>query len=256
MSYGLQISASGVFTALYRQDVFANNLANMDTPGFKVDIPSTRPRDAVREEDGVWHLPSDRLLERLGAGAMLNPNRVSFAQGRLRTTGNALDLGIEGEGFFVVRDQSAGDAQRLTRDGRMTRNAQGLLVLASSGQAVLGEDGSPIALPAGTLTVGADGSLRVNGATFAKLKLVEIERTGELRKLGQGLFEVEPRELAAAKPAGGTVRQHAYEESGVDEVTTLLAMTSASREVETNTWMMREHDRMLDRAINGLGRVA
>ncbi len=256
MSYGLQISASGMFTALYRQDVFANNLANMDTPGFKPDIPSTRPRESVREEDGVWHLPSNRLLERLGAGALLNPNRVSHAQGALKTTGNPLDAGIEGEGFFVVRDAAAGDAQRLTRDGRFTRNAQGLLVLASSGHAVLDDAGQTIALPDGKLTIDGNGTLRVGGEAFARLRMVEVDGKERLRKAGHGLFEVNPADLAGARQASGRVRQHAYEDSGVDEVLTIMAMTSASREVETNAWMMREHDRMLERAITGLGRVS
>lgn len=252
MSYGLQISASGVFAALYRQDVHANNLANLDTPGFKVDVPTTRPRAGVREEDGVWNLPSNRMLERLGAGSMLNANSISFAQGSLRTTGNSLDVGIEGDGFFAVKD---GEHTRLTRDGRFTRDAQGLLVSAAGGQQVLGEDGRPIQVPSGTVTIDGNGTVRVNGQTTARLKFVDVADRGGLTKAGDGMFAVEDAALRAAVPANGRIKQFAIEESSVDEVAAIMRMTSASRDVEANTSMIREHDRLLDRAINTLGRV-
>ncbi|GJQ31046.1 MAG: flagellar basal body protein [Phycisphaerae bacterium] len=252
MSYGLQISASGVFAALYRQDVYANNLANLDTPGFKVDVPTSRPRECVREEDGVWQLPSNRLLERLGAGALLNANSISFAQGSLKTTGNALDVGIQGDGFFMVQD---GDATRLTRDGRFTRDAQGMLVLASGGQRVLGEDGKPIRLPAGAVTIDGEGTVRSNGQAVSRLGFVDVSDRGALTKAGHGMFAASEAALKGAVPATGRMTQYAIEESAVDEVAAIMQMTSASRDVEANTAMIREHDRLLDKAINTLGRV-
>ena len=65
MNYGFQISSSGLLTALYRQDVYANNMANMDTVGFKPDIPALMQRDAARTEDHLPFAPSDAMLERL-----------------------------------------------------------------------------------------------------------------------------------------------------------------------------------------------
>lgn len=253
MSYGLQIAASGVFTALYRQDVYSNNLANMDTPGFKPDIPSSTPRRAVREEDGVWNLPSNRLLERLGAGTLLNRNSISFAQGSLRDTGNPLDVGIRGEGFFAVKD---GDKTLLTRDGRFTRNAQGMLTLAAGGLPILDDGGNPITIPeGGSLTIDGMGTLRVNGAAIARLQVLDIADRASLEKAGHSLFSVPDEILKTAKRAGGEVRQFSVEESGADEVLTIMQITSASRDVDANASMIREHDRLLDRAINTLGRV-
>ena len=66
MQYGLQISTSGILTGMYRTNVLANNLANINTTGFKPDSAFTRQRAVVREEDGVYSLPSNRLLEKLG----------------------------------------------------------------------------------------------------------------------------------------------------------------------------------------------
>lgn len=108
MNYGLQISASGVLTSMYRQDVLANNLANMSTVGYKPDVPTTMLRDPARIEDDLGFMPSNDLIERLGAGVLSAPNRVSFAQGALETTNRPMDLAIEGDGFFVVRNDSGG----------------------------------------------------------------------------------------------------------------------------------------------------
>ena len=134
MSYGIDISTSGVLTALHRQDVLTGNLANLNTAGYKPLIPGVKQRDPVSIEDGVLHLPSNRMLERLGAGVVPAASRIGFAQGPIDQTGNDLDVAIEGDGFFAVRD---GDSTSLTRDGRLTLNANGQLVLAASGHLVL-----------------------------------------------------------------------------------------------------------------------
>lgn len=251
MSYGLQISASGVFTALYRQDVFANNLANLETAGFKVDIPTSTPRQAARPEDDLWNLPSNRLLERLGGGALLNANATSFAQGSLRDTANPLDLAIQGRGFFVVQD---GQTQRLTRDGRFTRDAQGTLV-TTDGLPVMGESG-PMRVPPGSkLAVDGDGTMSVDGQPCGRLRLVDIPDLSQLNKAGAGRFDAPPGLIDASPRGQAGIRQRSLEQSGTDEVKTLMDMTSASRDVEANTAMIREHDRLLDKAINTLGRV-
>lgn len=245
--------------AMYRQDVFTNNLANMNTPGFKPDSASTYAREAVRPEDGVWHLPSNALLEKLGGGVMLNPNRISFAQGGSRITGNELDVAIEGDGFFVVQDATDRDAStvRLTRDGRFTRNSAGELVMATTGMRVLTEGNQPIEVPStGKIKIDGDGTISVNGSQVAKLALVTVPNKESLIKQGHSLFLADAAMIGGRRTLPGTVRQGALEESGVDEVRALMQMTSASREVDANIDMMRAHDRLLERAIASLGRVS
>ncbi len=259
MSYGLQISASGVMAAMYRQDVFTNNLANMNTPGFKPDSASTLSREAVRAEDGVWNLPSNAMLERLGGGVLLNANRVSFAQGGTRVTGNDLDVAIEGDGFFVVRDATDRGAStvRLTRDGRFTRNSEGELVMATTGMRVLDKGSNPINVPGtGKVKIDGDGTISVNGNAIAQLSLVTVPDKESLVKQGHSLFLADAEKLGNRRTLPGTIRQGALEESGVDEVRALMQMTSASREVDANVDMMRAHDRLLERAIQSLGRIS
>ncbi|MBL9001551.1 MAG: flagellar hook basal-body protein [Phycisphaerae bacterium] len=258
MSYGLQISASGAASALYRQDVHANNLANMDTVGFKPDIPSQRPRDDVRTEDGLWFMPSDVLLERLGGGVMLKPNLVDHGQGAIRESGNPLDLAIDGEGFFVLRPPIGSDPSiaHLTRDGRFTRNGAGQLVSVSTGAPVLDAQNRPVLLPPGPApTVESDGTLRQGGAIIGRLRVMNPPDTGTLRKAGNGVFEVSAAAVARAGPAPGRVCQGAVEESSVSEIKSLMAVTGAAREVDANISMIQQHDRLMERAINSLGRL-
>jgi flagellar basal-body rod protein FlgG len=258
MSYGLQISASGVMTSMYAQDVYANNLANIDTPGFKPDIPYRLPRQDVRDEDHLPFLPSDKLLERLGGGTLLNPNRVDFTQGALKDTGNPLDVAIAGEGFFVVKVESdkQGDRIRLTRDGRMTRNALGQLVMSATGLPVLDAQNRPITLGPGKVTISEDGTVCAGGRECGQIQMVEVQDKTGLTKIGHSLFSADANTLSSTGKASGTIRQGVYEDSSAEEVKMLMRMTDAGRDVESNVSMIQQHDKMMDRAINGLGRVA
>lgn len=257
MTYGLQISASGLMTSLYKQDVLANNLANANTAGFKADLPSTRPRLAVRQEDGLGNAPSNALLERLGGGALLNPNRISFAQGPLRTTGNSLDVAIQGDGFLTVRDDAdKANPVKLTRDGRLTRNAQGELVLASSGLRVLDTSGNPIVLPDGPeAKISGDGTIRQRGQEIAQFQLVSGGDPSRLRKGGHSLFIAPSDVISKPTPATGTISQNTYEDSGVDEVKTLVQLTGVARAIDGQVSLIQTHDRLMDRAINVFGKV-
>lgn len=257
VSYGLQISASGVMTSLYRQEVFANNLANLDSIGFKADIPTVASRPGVREEDGVWNLPSNELLEKLGAGTMLMPNRVSLEQGSLRSTGSKMDVAIEGKGFLVVDDSNdPGNSQRLTRDGRLLRNKQGVLSIASTGLPVMSENDQPIVLPdTGNLKIDTDGTLYMDDIKVAKLKFIELPDNAVVRKVGHGMFQVEKTALRKADEATGLIRQNVIEEAAVDELKALMNVTNATRDVDANIDAMKAHDRLMDRAITSLGRA-
>jgi flagellar basal-body rod protein FlgF len=258
MIYGMYLSASGSLTQMARQDVAANNLANVDTVGFKPDAFMIRQREAVRPEDGLYHLDSNAMLERLGGGVMPMPTRVVAASAPLRDTGNPLDVAIEGSGFLAVRVGDGPDSLRVTRDGRMTLNAQGTLVRATDGSPVLGVGGSPIRLdPSIPVAIDADGTIRQNGEDVAQLMLVDVPQSS-LIKAGDNLMRVRPdadgnRPLA---PAQGTVRQHFVEASGVDPIKALMAVNDAANAAQTNLRMVGLFNDIMDRAINRLGRVA
>jgi flagellar basal-body rod protein FlgF len=258
MNYGLQLAASGALTSLYRMDVLANNLANLGTTGFKPDLPAVRQRDVARVEDGLGFLPSNTLLERLGGGVMSAPNRISFEQGPLSQTGDPLDAAIEGEGFFVMRDETAKgpESLRLTRDGRFTRDTQGRLVSATTGMPVLDTSGRaiPLASDAPVLLHG-DGTLSQKGQAVAQLRIATITDKSRLGKLGHGTFTVPADALKGRQPPAGQVKQGFTEGAAVDPISVLTAINDAARSAEGAYGLIQGHDHLLDRAINGLGRI-
>lgn len=262
MNYGYNIGASGVLTAMHRQDVATNNLANIQTVGFKPDIAFTIPREAVRQEDGLYNMPSNTLLERLGGGVLLAPSRTSFKQGTITPSANPFDVAIEGDGFLTVSggaSGAAGDQLRLTRDGRLTLNTRGELVTVSDGHRVLDTTGRPITLNPGLdVVIDGDGSIRQGGQEVAALGFVDVPKQsrGGMRKVGDNLFALNNSAASSTVTATGTIRQKAIEESGSDPIKAMMAVQSAASDVGTVAKIMQIHDDLMNRAINTLGRVS
>ncbi|MEZ6318163.1 MAG: flagellar hook-basal body protein [Phycisphaerales bacterium] len=253
MDYGLDIATSAVLTNLYRQDVLSSNLANLNTVGYKPSVPDVRQRDAVREEDGLYNLPSDLLLEKLGAGVVPAPTRIAFSQGAIDTTGNDLDLAIDGDGFLAVQD---GSRTALTRDGRLSLDADGRLVLASTGSPVLDTASRPITLPPGEhVGISSSGDISVDGVPVAALRFVNVADTSALIKQGAGLFNTDALAPGAMLPATGRIVQGAVESSSVNEIRTLMQIQAANGAVSTSVRLLGYMDRMSERAINTFGRL-
>lgn len=258
MNYGYAIGASGVLAAMYRQDVAANNLANINTVGFKFDVGATIPREAARIEDGLHHLPSNALLERLGAGVLLAPTRTSFKQGALQTSSNDLDVAIQGDGFFAVGSARGGSQEvRFTRDGRFTRNSDGLLVMVADGAPVLDDSDGTIRLdPRQKVTINGDGAIFQGGREVARLGVVDFADRSRLRKEGGNLFRADGETAASRTRATGQVVQRAVENAAIDPVAAMMAVQDAANAASASLRMMQMHDELSGRAIASLGRVS
>lgn len=253
MNYGMYMAASGVATAMARQDVVSNNLANVNTIGFKPDQFIVRQRDPARIEDGVGLIASDRLLERLGAGVMPLPTRIDFGAGALEQTGNPFDVAIDGEGFLAVR---SGTEVKLTRDGRMAMRTDGRLVNAANGASVLDEAGAPVVLnPKLTVRIDADGTIVQGDSAVAKLQLVTVTDPQRLRKEGDNLFGPAPGETLDRRPAKGSLSQGFVENSAVDSIRAMIAVTSASQAAQGGLSTISTINELMGRAIS-LGRVS
>jgi flagellar basal-body rod protein FlgF len=257
MNYGLYIASSGMSAQMARQDVLSNNLANVSTVGFKPDVLALRQREAARAEDGLGSMPSNELLERLGGGVMPFRSRISTAQAPLERTGNPLDVGVEGEGFLLVRAGDGADGIRVTRDGRMAVNGAGELIAASSGMPILGTNDRPIRVdPTQEVTIDADGAVRQGGAAVGRLALVGVAGAERLVKAGDGLLRAPAGEPLRRLESSGRIVQGFVESSGVNAVNAMMAVTSASRAVESNATIIGYINEMMGRAINTFARVA
>ena len=259
MNYGLYLSASGVLTNMYRQDVFANNLANASTVGFKRDLAAISQRDPESIEGGHQLQWRNDLLDELGGGVFAGPQHISFAQGALEKTNNPLDVAIDGtDGFFVVSKPGDGGQQelRFTRDGRFTRDAQGFLVTTIGGLNVLDNEDRPIQLlEDGKVSVTNDGRIRQNGEEIARIQVTNIAARDRLRKDGGNLLKYEGSGDGRSAAGNITLGSGFVESSGVDPIRELLGLIETTMAIQQNAQMIRHHDQIMDRAVNSLGRV-
>lgn len=260
MNYGLYLSASGVLTNTYRQDVFSNNLANVETPGFKPDIPSIRQRDAEAIEDQLGFDVSNELMDQLGGGVLAAKQRINFAPGALRSTGNPLDVALSDKNqFFAVEDiDAAGQSTiALTRDGRFTLNGARELI-TQSGNRVLDNSDQPIVIDGdGTASIDNFGNLLVNGQPTVQLQVTSIANLDGLSKRGLGLLGFTGQDPRQAVPAEQiNLHQGFVEASGTDPIMAMMNVVAATKAITSNANMIRYHDQTLDRAVNTLGRVS
>lgn len=257
MNYGLYLAASGMQTSMYRMDVYANNLANMNTAGFRPDVPATRQRDCARVEDDLGNYPGNTLLDKLGGGVLMAPTLVSNAQGMLEVTGNALDVALKGDGFFVVSTGSGTDSLKFSRDGRMVMNKNGTLVQASSGHPVLDTSDSAITLDRNLpVQISLDGGIRQGGKLVANLQVATVANPSTLRKRGDNLLDASAEAFANRKPGNADVQQGTIERSSVDAIKATLDVSSAERAVSRSAKMVQIYDEVMQRTISTFGRVA
>jgi flagellar basal body rod protein FlgG len=145
----------------------------------------------------------------------------------------------------------------VTRAGALTRDAQGRLVLATSGAAILGIDGNPITLEgqSADLLVDASGSVFQGGQEIGRLQLVMPADLATLRKEGRDALRIAGGKTVAA-PAGTSIRQRALEESTVDSVATLAELMRISRGIDFSMRLMQYQDQMTGRMVEAFGRFA
>jgi len=255
MNYGLQISASGALASIHQQDALTNNLANVNTAGFKPILTGTMQRLAARQEDGLPQYASNELLEKLGGGVFAARTRINFAQGTLESSDNDFDMAVQGEGFFVVGD---GANPSLTRDGRFTVNRDGQLVMSTNGAPVLSVKDKPITIDMtqGEIAVSRDGVISQGGLEVDQIKISDVPDRSILTKLGSGLFGSQTGSALSLIEGQGSILQGMLEGSGVSAIDALMQIQSASKSAQGNIGMIDMQNRLMERAINTFGRIA
>ena len=250
MVYGLWQSAGGLQAQDYRQTVLANNLANADTTGFKADrVAFVERLNAARSKGG----PSTSSLGGMTGGVFETPLFTDFSQGPMIPSDNRFDLAVQGEGFFKVQTK---DGVRVTRDGQLMMDKDGMLVHASTGGAMLDVSGRPIFINptlVDKLRIDENGLIRQNEAIAGQLALVDFADPQTLEKAGRNLFNSDQARPTAAK---GQIRQNFTEGSGVEPVKELVDLMSASRAYQLNATMISLQDESLGRVVNQLGRIS
>jgi len=248
-------AASGMKAMQTQIDTISNNLANVNTTGFKKSsmqfqdllYETVVPGGQVRS-DG---LAAPTRVE-VGHGVKMVSTNKNFSQGTVISTSNPLDLMIEGDGFFQLQ-MPDGD-RSYTRDGSFRLDETGRLT-TPGGLAVQGT-GGPINAAGGKITVDTDGTITVGGANRGRLRVVTFDQPQNLEHRGDGLMRASesltPKDI---EPGETTVMQGYLEGSNVDPVRTLVDMIAAQRAFEVGSKVLQANDEMLGKSVNTLGRV-
>jgi len=244
MPYGLYIAAEGASAQNLRMQVIANNLANVETTAFKRDVPQIQARFAEAIVQGL-DVPGSGSINNIGGGVEVIDTVTDLSPGGYRVTGRPEDLAIRGDGYFVVRN---GRDNLLTRAGNFTITATGALT-TDQGYPVLDTTGVPAVIdPQLPWWVSPQGELLQDGARIP-LAIVRPREPGDLVKIGNNLFQP----LAATMPVPFEQRQvesGMLETSGVNPVSEMMELISASRAFESNVTLIRNHDQMIGNLIS------
>lgn len=245
MPYGLYISAEGAYAQSKRLEVLANNLANVDTVGFKRELAVFQARFAEAIQRGEDE-PGSGSINDLGGGVYVSQTKTDHSAGPLKRTDVPTDMAIDGDGFFVVQK----DGEKfLTRAGNFRLTERGELV-TQRGYAVLDDSGTPIVIDPsnGEWDLTSSGAIRQRGVTLA-LSLVQPRSLGDLVKVGENLFRplADPEPLPEAKRR---VLRGYLEQSQVQPTMEMIELIETSRAVEANLSMMQTQDQMLGQLVS------
>jgi flagellar basal-body rod protein FlgF/flagellar basal-body rod protein FlgG len=246
MMYGLYMSAEGANAQAKRLEFVANNLANVETPGFKRDIPTFQARFAEAIQQGKA-VPGDQSINDVGGGVKLIDVNVDFSRSTFEQTDIPTDFAINGDGFFRVAD--ADGKEYLTRAGNFELDSVGHMLTEGGQFAVLDNNGKPITLnPIMPWTLGTGGNLEQGGAMIP-LGLAKPESLGDLVKVGNNAFRALGPTTVIPTPQRD-IRQGMLEKSGVSTIREMNAMIETSRAFEANTNLIQHQDSMVGSLIS------
>lgn len=289
MLRGLYTAASGMIAEQRRHDTVTNNIANLNTPGYKANYSANHSFPEMLLSAMGGENPSQGPIGKLNTGVFAEENLLGLTQGDMMETNRRQDMAIvsdiqvngaafdasgkyvdanngnvtfQPQAFFTV--QTPDGEQRYTRNGSFQTAADGTLVNAD-GLPVLGADGQPIVVTGSwdNVTVAADGRLldKNSGAPLAgnpQLMLTKVNNPNDLIDEGNSVFRYagQPAGITTVQPGDQVeIRQGFLERSNVDASQSMVDMMSALRAYEANQKVVQFYDSSLDKAVNEVGKV-
>lgn len=256
---------SGLFGALtteHRMNFIANNLANVNTNGYKKDTVAFKDTMASFAHDEIREplmncrskplFPEPKNLAR----PRIAVSQTDFSQGAMHFTGDPLDLAITGDAFFKITTPT-GDFY--SRNGHFLRTADGTVV-TPQGWPVQGAGGN-VVIPAGTRSVqiSEDGQVLADGEIVNSINLVTVDNLTNLEKMGRNLYRPRPNVNVVEQDAlagGARVAQGFIETSNVEVVSEMVNMIETNRQFEAYQKVMQSADSVDREAISKVGRRA
>ncbi len=255
MNRGIYPILSGALAHERRMQVFANNMANVNTAGFKQDEQAFKaifPQyHAVIPTGGrTGGLAQQMMARPFGPTerVFVAPHQIktTFEAGRVRLTGNPLDIAVQGRGFLEVETPQG---LRYTRNGMLSLDRDRRLV-TGLGHPVMGTKGE-IKIPPGKLDISAEGEIRVDEKPVATIKVMEFSDEDMPQKSSDGLFLSEK----GAVSKNPQIQVGHIEESNVNSIGEMVKMIQGMRNYESTQKLIQTLDRMAEIAIQDVGRV-
>lgn len=264
MLRGLYTAVSGMITQEVKQNIITNNMANVNTTGFKGDGLSVKDFNDVliQNFDKVDNGRNvSNIIGSLTQGTEIDGVSTDYSAGTIESTDRPEDLAIDGSGFFTVsRDNGIAQENYYTRNGHFHVNTDGYLV-TDSGDKVLG---SSVSVNGSNVTYGPIGpikgttgnvekdpyGIKMDGQSY-KLDTVDFNDTNTLKKVGDNLYQ-------GSNPINNpniNVKQYSLEKSNVNVITSMTDMMSTLRNFESDQKIVQSIDETLDKAVNVVGSV-
>jgi flagellar basal-body rod protein FlgF len=282
MVRGIYTGASGMQAQMHRMDALSNNLANVNTTGFKKDtsVQKAFPELLISRlnDDGVHNFPfgtddTAPVVGKLGMGVEYNESFTVFDQGSLKQTSNPFDLALENEGFFTI-DTPYGE--RYTRNGSFTLGKEGKL-LTNEGYPVMGEEG-PIYIKKNNFMIDKEGNVFQNGALsenpkqmismesndwketekIDRIKVVGFEKDRHIKKMGNSLWKATENSGAAEVLNGSkrpSISQGFLETSNVNPVNEMVNLITVNRAYEANQKVITTQDGLTVKLLSQVAKV-
>jgi len=244
MNFGIYGAVSGSLGSLSKLDVIANNLANVNTPGYK--------KDRIRFESVLASAGSQEAADGISDAPVLVEERyaIDFTAGEMKHTGNTFDLALDGDGFFTVNTP---EGKAYTRQGNFRIDAGGKLVTADGYEVLAG--GSPITVNGGSVTFDPQGKIFVEGVEAGAIDVVDFPKPYDLKKIGSALFMPNDQDLVPQPARETRVVQGQLEGSNVNAIEEMVRMIEATRSSESCQRLIQNYDSMMGKAVNELGKV-
>lgn len=270
MLRGLYTATSGMIAQQRHQEALSNNMANVNTPGYKADQTTLRsfPEMLIRQlgkrtipTTNELTLPVNNPVGSLNTGVYVQETVPHFAQGSLKETGLSTDLALingvmpdeTGNIFFTVQNEN-GDI-RYSRNGNFTVDGEGYLT-THNGFYVLDNNNNRIFTDGLDFTVTSEGDLLIGDNTVS-LNIAYIENANDLVKEGNDLYNGDDAQVVNANDSDArySIEQGVLEGSNVDTAQTMSQMIQAYRAFEMNQRVLKAYDDSLGKAVNDIGRI-
>jgi len=266
MVRGIQTAASAMVGVMALNDTLANNLANINTPGFKqsnVTFKSIQDVILNKTLSGNGNKDNTAPVGTISLGSVVDSNAVDFRQAGIKVTSNPLDFAIDGKGFFEIKTPNGtaysrnGSFKRLS-DGRISTQDGDIVQCITlpdkqTKDLVLKEE------EFNKLKVNSDGSIDINGQIDRKIKIVQFKDVYKLTPIGNSTFIFnDPTNNPQNKPVLGKnyeLSQRALESSNSNVIETMVNSITGMRTYDSLAKVIDANKNTLSKAVNELGRL-